>query len=161
LCVARPRFGTNVIAVKEFNFHGGLMPTYVAPDHPECRIDCPGKGGASFIPPYSCVTWCDQPEALIQALGTAVQQDGWSFQSSLHGVLRGADAKQLALALLSSGFNAVPASIRQDLGTVRDIGGNFDESVFQVSWLTLPFEEALRQLVEQMIAQSSGGVLAT
>jgi hypothetical protein len=59
------------------------MPTYIAPNYPDCRIHCSGAGGAAFIPPYTCVLWCAELEQLIVAFLNAVRQVGWEFECSL------------------------------------------------------------------------------
>jgi len=38
------------------------MPTYSAPGHPDCRINCPAGGFAIYVKPYGpCEVGCDDP----------------------------------------------------------------------------------------------------
>lgn len=122
----------------------GGMPTYIAPSNPDCRIDCPGAGGAAFIPPYTCVRWCGDPEPLSNAFAEALQREGWQFQSTMHAVLQGRQVGRIAETIRRHGPSPWP--LRWPFATIIRISREYEMMDFEVVWPLIRFGSALRIL---------------
>jgi hypothetical protein len=129
------------------------MPTYIDPHNSDCRITCPGNGGAAFIPPYTCVTWCDNPAPLIDALSSAVQERGWTSRSSIHARLLGMHAAALARALQT--VRPVPSQVGNALESIIGLGGIAPETGFPIAWQALTIGTALELFAVSMRDQLS------
>jgi hypothetical protein len=131
------------------------MPIYYDPQHPDCRIDCPGPGGAAFLPPYTCVTWCDDPEKLIDAFLDALPRDGWRFKSSVQAVWKGQYVIRIAETLLNYRRPAPPDLARTALNSMAQLGRDNGTMQFAVAWSNLRFSAALQTLAIAMSDQAN------
>jgi hypothetical protein len=126
------------------------MPVYIAPAHPDCRKECPGTGGAVYIPPHTCRAWCDDPEPVVQAFSAALAKDGWRFKSTLRGAWIGAHAKRVGHSLLNYSNPAPPDWIRRTIEQIIELGGKYPETIFGMAWPMLRFGPALRTVAIAM-----------
>lgn len=120
------------------------MPIFSDPHHPDCRIQCEEPtGGAKFIPPYRCVTWCGDVATLIRAYDEVVSQMGWDFPSSLRANWSGRQAIEIAEHLLGHS-RPPPGAVVESLKEIAGIAADWRDRIFPLAWPILPFPWALR-----------------
>jgi hypothetical protein len=125
---------------------------YVAPNNPNCRIQCPDTGGAVYIPPYTCHTWCDNAEpataAFISGLGSP---DGWDFRSSLTAKFRGGQVSEIASAILNIQTVPIPPPSDSTLASLATLGSLNPSIEFHVVWENENFRRALMILLSELL----------
>lgn len=119
------------------------MPVLSDPHQPDCRIECAGTGSATFIPPYRCVTWCDDAGPIIRAYDEVIAEQGWSFPSSLRGAWSGRQAMEIAESLFGH-RRPPPDPVMESLREIASIAGDRRDRIFPLAWPILPFDWALR-----------------
>jgi hypothetical protein len=130
------------------------MPTYVDPHNPDCRITCAGTGGAAFIPPYTCVTWCDDPEPLIKALSDLVRDSGWQSRSSLRANLLGSHARGIAQALINLRLQPLRPTANA-LQTIVNLSEVHARRTFRIAWDNLTVSTAMQIIAASIQDQLS------
>jgi hypothetical protein len=125
------------------------MPIFSDPHHPDCSIRCEGTGGASFIPPFRCVTWCGDATAIIRAYDETIAQEGWGFVSSLRADWSGWQAMEIAERLRGHD-RPPPDAVVDALKQISQIGSDWRDRTFSLAWPVLPFPWALRVALVSM-----------
>jgi hypothetical protein len=124
---------------------------YVAPNNQNCRIKCPGSGGAVYIPPYTCHTWCDSVESAIAAFTTALRTPaGWDFKSNLTARFSGEQASEIASTLIRADSAPPPSDVRNTLSDMVFLGSQNIPLEFDVVWKNEMFSQALVILLSEL-----------
>lgn len=118
------------------------MPRYTAPNHPDCYIDCPGKGFAIYIPPFGpCRTSCEVAN-LPRAMGD-LAEGGWDTRSS--GSVKGISHREIRE------ISRRLRRIRGRTGAINDVLDDLDrirgvQSPIDFEWSDLDVVEILDEL---------------
>lgn len=121
------------------------MPVYVDPNNPDCSIECDGEGGASFLAPFECFTWCDdEVEVLVARVGQSVGLLGWSGTWRFNGTLRGVHINRIASTLMR--YDPHPVT-RSNLTILRVYGEQNPSRRYRMSWSDLPIYFAIEVIL--------------
>ncbi len=132
------------------------MPRHSAPGYPDCWIDCPAGGYASYLQPFGpCRRSCDT-EDLKNALAEYIHLLGWQARSSAS--VRGITRRGLRILAqhLKSGPPRGPA-IDDVLDDLERIGMTREDETVDATWDKVELREALERLRDAASDSNPGG----
>lgn len=121
------------------------MAVHEAPNHPDCRIECPNGGYAYYIEPYGpCKTNCNN-NALATAISEALGVYGWKKRTS--GVVRGLTKRQLKdIARQVRQVPGLDSEANDILDELERLGIGTDETLNDAEWSNAEGIDVLKTL---------------